>query len=169
MSAHDPIAGGRSVPYGGRRYMPSWRWLAEAMWWVEHSFGRAHADARPEEDTRVRIFVILSLFSMVFVCLAVGAAHAALLTPRGGSGSAIHPNAVVRADMVDRNGALLATNITHYGLYIDPSEVWDRKAAAEQIKRALPRVSMAKLNRVLNGDRRLLVINRLTPQEKVAV
>ncbi|HEX8660640.1 MAG TPA: penicillin-binding protein 2 [Brevundimonas sp.] len=169
MSAHDPIAGGRPASYGVRRYMPSWRWLAEAMWWVEHSFGRAHADARPEEDTRVRIFVILSLFSAVFVCLAVGAAHAALLTEKGGVGFETHPNAVVRADMVDRNGALLATNITHYGLYIDPAEVWDRKAAAAQIKRALPRVTTARLNRVLNGDRRLLVINRLTPQEKVAV
>jgi cell division protein FtsI (penicillin-binding protein 3) len=169
MSAHDPIAGGRPASYGVRRYMPSWRWLAEAMWWVEHSFGRAHADARPEEDTRVRIFVILSLFSAVFVCLAVGAAHAALFTAKGGVGLETHPNAVVRADMVDRNGALLATNITHYGLYIDPREVWDRKAAAAQIRRALPRVSMARLNRALNGDRRLLVINRLTPQEKVAV
>lgn len=169
MSVHDPFAGERPAPYGGRRFMPSWRWLAEAMWWVEHSFGRAHADARPEEDTRVRIFVILSLFSAVFVCLAVGAAHAALFTARGGVGLEAHPNAVVRADMVDRNGALLATNITHYGLYIDPAEVWDRKAAAAQIRRALPRVPAARLNRVLNGDRRLLVINRLTPQEKVAV
>ena len=61
MSAHDPLAGGRPVSYGGRRYMPSWRCLAESMWWVENSFGRARADARPEEDTRVRIFVILSL------------------------------------------------------------------------------------------------------------
>ena len=169
MSAHDPFAADRPVSYGVRRYMPSWRWLAEAMWWVEHSFGRAHADARPEEDTRVRIFVILSLFSVVFCCLALGAAHAALMTDKGGVGSTIHPNAVVRADLIDRNGALLATNITHYGLYIDPAEVWDRKAAAIQIKRALPRVSMAKLNKVLGGDRRLLVINRLTPQEKVAV
>ncbi len=169
MSAHDPFASDRPVSYGVRRYMPSWRWLAEAMWWVEHSFGRAHADARPEEDTRVRIFVILSLFSAVFCCLALGAAHAALMTDKGGVGSTIHPNAVVRADLIDRNGALLATNITHYGLYIDPAEVWDRKAAAVQIKRALPRVSMAKLNKVLGGDRRLLVINRLTPQEKVAV
>ncbi|MDP3803351.1 penicillin-binding protein 2 [Brevundimonas sp.] len=139
------------------------------MWWVEHAFGRAHADARPEEDTRVRIFVILSAFSAVFVCLAAGAVHAALLTVAGGAGTASHPNAVVRADLVDRNGALLATNIVHYGLYIDPAEVWDRRAAAAQIRRALPRVSATRLARALNGDRRLLVINRLTPQEKAAV
>ena len=137
MSAHDPHAGPRPVPsFGVRRFTPSWRWLTEAMWWVEHAFGRAHADARPEEDTRVRIFVILSVFSAVFVCLTLGAVHAALLTAGAGGGGPTHPNAVVRADMVDRNGALLATNIVHYGLYIDPAQVWDRRAAAAQIRRA---------------------------------
>ncbi|MDO9588119.1 MAG: penicillin-binding protein 2 [Brevundimonas sp.] len=139
------------------------------MWWVEHAFGRAHADARPEEDTRVRIFVVLAAFSFVFVCLTLGAAHAALLTAGGGRGAASHPDAVVRADMIDRNGALLATNIVHYGLYIDPAQVWDRPAAAAQIRRALPRVSRTRLDNALNGDRRLLVVNRLTPQEKAAV
>jgi len=176
MSVHDPHAWDRQVPraprpvvYGIRRLLPSWRWLAEAMWWVEHSFGRARADARPEEDTRVRIFVIATAFSVVFCCLALGAAHAALLTPRAGIGSAANPNAVARADIVDRNGALMATNITHYGLYIDPREVWDPELAAQQIKRALPRVSASKLNRILAGDRRLIVLPGLTPQEKSAV
>lgn len=170
MSAQDPHAGARPVSaWGVRRFTPSWRWLSEAMWWVEHAFGRAHADARPEEDTRVRIFVILTAFSAVFVCLTLGAVHAAVLTAKGGGGASTHPNAVVRADMVDRNGALLATNIVHYGLYIDPAQVWDRPAAAAQIRRALPRVSKTRLEAALYGNRRLLVVNRLTPREKVAV
>ncbi|MBL0967843.1 MAG: penicillin-binding protein 2 [Brevundimonas sp.] len=175
MSIHDPHAWDRPAPRApgsgmdARRLVPSWRWLTEAMWWVEHSFGRARADARPEEDTRVRIFLILCVFSAIFVCLALGAMNAALLAPKGGVGAASHPNAVVRADIVDRNGALLATNITHYGLYIDPREVWDRRLAAEQIKRALPRVSSAKLQRVLSGQRRLIVLPGLTPQEKAAI
>jgi len=170
MSAQDPHAGGRPVPsWGVRRFTPSWRWLSEAMWWVEHAFGRAHADARPEEDTRVRIFVILTAFTAVFVCLTLGAIHAAVLTVKGGGGAATHPNAVVRADMVDRNGALLATNIVHYGLYIDPAQVWDRPAAAAQIRRALPRVSKTRLDAALYANRRLLVASRLTPREKVAV
>jgi cell division protein FtsI (penicillin-binding protein 3) len=176
MSVHDPQAWDRAAPrpttapFGAARpRIPSWRWLSEAMWWVEHAFGRARADARPEEDTRVRIFVILAAFSLVFMALAVGATHAALFTPKGGGGSTAHPNAVRRADLVDRNGALLATNITHYGLYIDPAEVWDRRLAAIQIKRALPRVSMSRLNRVLNGDRRLIVMPGLKPAEKAAI
>ncbi len=173
MSVHDPHAWDRPAPGSGwtaaRPRLPSWRWLAEAMWWVEHSFGRARADARPEEDTRVRIFLILAVFSLVFLGLVLGAARAALLVPQGGGGSAHHPFAMTRADLVDRNGALLATNIVHYGLYIDPAEVWDRQLAARQIRRALPRVSMARLNRVLNGERRLIVLPGLTPQEKAAV
>jgi cell division protein FtsI (penicillin-binding protein 3) len=170
MSVHDdPHAWDRPAPGGQGVSLPSWRWLSEAMWRIEHSFGRARADARPEEDTRVRIFVILSLFSVVFVCLALGAANAALLAPRGGIGSPGAPNAVMRGDVVDRNGALLATNIVHYGLYIDPAEVWDRRAAAVRIKRVLPRVSMAKLNKVLSGERRLIVMPGLTPGERAAV
>jgi cell division protein FtsI (penicillin-binding protein 3) len=172
MSVHDPHAWDRPVrapAWRPRLRLPSWRWLAEAMWWVEHSFGRARADARPEEDTRVRIFLILAVFSLVFAGLAIGAARAALFAPKGGVGSVHHPFAMTRADLVDRNGALLATNIVHYGLYIDPAEVWDRPLAARQIKQALPRVSMKRLNRVLNGERRLIVLPGLTPQEKAAV
>jgi len=63
----------------------------------------------------------------------------------------------------------LAANIIHYGLYIDPREVWDRDLAARQIRRALPRVSAARLKKVLGGDRRLVVLNGLTPGEKAAV
>jgi len=170
MSAHDPHLGPRPAPsWGVRRFTPSWRWLTEAMWWVEHAFGRAHADARPEEDTRVRIFVILSMFSAVFVCLTLGAVHAAVLRAGAGAGAANHPNAVGRADMVDRNGALLATNIVHYGLYIDPAQVWDRRAAAARIRRALPRVSKTRLDTALYGAHRQLVASRLTPREKVAI
>ena len=63
MSVQDPHVVSRPAPsWGVRRFTPSWRWLTEAMWWGEHAFGRARADARPEEDTRVRIFVILSAF-----------------------------------------------------------------------------------------------------------
>ncbi|MBX3477594.1 MAG: penicillin-binding protein 2 [Brevundimonas sp.] len=169
MSVHDPHAWPPVSNPAPRRLAPGWRWIAELIWRLEHAFERARADARPEEDTRVRIFLIMSVFSAVFVCLALGAAHAALLADRGRFAGGANPNALVRGDLVDRDGRLLATNITHYGLYIDPAEVWDRAAAARQIKRALPRVSWSRLNRVLNGERRLIVMPGLTPSEKASV
>ena len=39
------------------------------------------------------------------------------------------------ADLVDRNGQLLAADLLHYGLYLDPREIWD----AGETRRALPR------------------------------
>nr|WP_240387358.1 penicillin-binding protein 2 [Brevundimonas naejangsanensis] len=157
-----------SATLGGA--MAAWgRWVAAVVWNLEHSFERARADARPEEDTRVRIFVIMAAFCVVFACLTLGAAHAALLAPRGGSGAGFHPGALTRADLVDRNGRLLATNITHYGLYIDPREVWDIPAAKAQLRRALPRISASRLDKVLGGERRLIVLNGLTPAERRVV
>lgn len=172
MTVHDPRAY-RPAPGAGRplasAVSPWLRWLGEAVWFIEHAFERARADARPEEDTRVRIFVIRAVFVAIFGTLALGAAHAALLAPAGGRGAAHVAGALQRADLTDRNGALLATNITHYGLYIDPAEVWDRDAAFRQIRRALPRISAERLRRVLDGDRRLIVQPGLTPAERQAV
>ncbi len=148
---------------------PWLRWMGEAIWFVEHAFERARADARPEEDTRVRIFLIRTVFAVIFVALALGAARAAILAPKGGSGAAHVAGALQRADLTDRNGALLATNITHYGLYIDPSQVWDREAAFRDIRRALPRISETRLRRVLNGERRLIAQPGLTPAERETI
>lgn len=173
MSVHDPRAWERPNPraaaYGARSLLPSWRWLAEAIWWVEHAFGRARADARPDEDTRVRIFLIMTAFSVVFCCLALGAARAALLTPQGVVGASANPNAVARADIVDRNGALMAMNANHYNLYVSPSQVWDINLAERSIRRALPRVPADKLREVLRGRSRALVLQGLTPKEKAAI
>lgn len=148
---------------------PSWRWLAEAIWFVEHAFGRARASGRPEEDTRVRIFVIMAIFAAVFACLAVRATWSATLAPHATGRGGGPAGTLARGDLVDRNGRLLAANITHYGLYIDPSEVWDRRAAFDQIRRALPRVPAKTLRAVLWGEGRLVVLNGLTPTEKRAV
>ena len=172
MTVHDPRPY-RPAPGGGRpltsAVSPWLRWMGEAVWFVEHAFERARADARPEEDTRVRIFLIRAIFVVVFSGLALGAANAALLAPRGGHGVSTIAGALQRADLTDRNGALLATNITHYGLYIDPSEVWDKDAAFRQIRRALPRISATRLQRVLAGDRRLIAQPGLTPAERQAI
>lgn len=151
------------------RLSPFWRGLSELVWRLEHGFERARADARPEEDTRVRIFLILIVFSCVFAGLALGASYKALLAPAGGRGGGANPDALVRGDLTDRKGELLATNIVHYGLYIDPAEIWDRDLAYRQIRRALPRISSERLKRVLGGERRLIALTGLTPQEKAAV
>jgi len=43
------------------------RWLIERMWGLEHAFERARASGKAEDDTRLRIFFVLALFSLGFV------------------------------------------------------------------------------------------------------
>lgn len=173
MSVREHPSQFRPAPGQGRPLTsgvsPWLRQLSQGVWFIEHAFERARNDEKAEEDTRVRIFLIMAVFAGVFVALALGAAHAALLADHSRFGSTRNPNALERADLVDRNGRLLATNITHYGLYIDPTEVWDREAALVQLKQALPRISETRLRRVLNGDRRLIAQPGLTPAERARV
>jgi len=161
-----PASQGR--PFGAT-LSPWLRLFAGGVWWIEHAFERARADGRPEEDTRVRIFLVMVVFSVVFSGLAIGAIHSALFADRGAAGRSANPNALERADLVDRNGALLATNIGYYSLYIHPAEVWDRRQAMADIRRAVPRLSANRLRTAMFGDRRALVAQGLTPNERRAI
>ena len=53
----------RHLPVG----FPSLSRLAERVWAIEHAFERARAQAKPEEDTRVRIFFVLAAFGLASV------------------------------------------------------------------------------------------------------
>lgn len=149
-------------------HAPSWRWLAERVWSVEHAFERIKAEGRAEEDTRVRIFFVLAAFSFAFLILAFGAARAALFS--GNGHAAMGPVAAAeRADLVDRNGLLIAANLTHYKLYIDPDEVWEPAETRRALLGVLPRVSAERLRKAIEGDRRAFVAGGLTPQERQQV
>ena len=126
-----------------RRFPFGLRWLGAGLWRLEHAFERARASGRAEDDARIRIFFVMALFSLGFLALAIGAAQAALFsdTARGGGAGWISPQA--RADRVDRHGRLLAADLPHYGLYIDPDEVWDVAATRAALRAALPFMTAA--------------------------
>jgi cell division protein FtsI (penicillin-binding protein 3) len=147
----------------GRAGLP--RWLIERLWGLEHAFERARASGRVEDDTRLRIFFVLVLFSLVFFTLAIGATRAALFSDARLSGSGAYLGAS-RADLVDRNGMLLAADLLHYGLYIDPREIWDTAETRRSLLKALPDLEPMRLERALRGNRRIFVIGALTPEER---
>lgn len=163
-----PRAPWKGLGRRARRLSPSWRWLAEGVWWIEHGFERARAHGRPEEDSRVRIFLVLAVFGLVFAGLGVKAGYAALFEPVGASyrGAASDRS---RADLVDRNGRLLATDVIFYALFIDPSQVWDRDVAYREIRRVLPRLNADRLKGAIWGDRQVIVASGLTPEERARV
>jgi cell division protein FtsI (penicillin-binding protein 3) len=142
---------------------PGLRWLAARVWGLEHAFERARAKARPEDDTRIRIFFVLALFAAGFTALGVGATRAALFSHLGGVDGYAAASGSARADLVDRNGAMLAADLLHYGLYVDPREIWDTGETRRALHTALPELEVKRLEKALRAGRRTFLIGGLTP------
>lgn len=143
---------------------PLSRWVVQRVWGLEHAFERARASGKAEDDTRLRIFFVLALFACGFVTLAVGATHAALFSDAGKGDGYAAPMGAARADLVDRNGEMLAADLLHYGLYVDPREIWDTAETRRALLAALPDVTPDRLDRALRSPRRTFLTGGLTPE-----
>lgn len=147
----------------------AWRWLIERVWRLEHAFERSRAAAKPEDDTRIRIFFVMAFFGLCFVGLALGASFSAVFSNAGKGNGFMASTEGARGDLVDRQGRLLAVDLTHYALYVDPREVWDKPEARRALGKALPEVPAKRLDKVVFGDRRTFLLGGLTPEQKDAI
>ena len=145
---------------------PLYRWMLRRMWGLEHAFERSRASGRAEDDTRIRIFVVLALFSVGFIALAIGTTRAALFSEAGKGDVAAAAAGAARADLVDRNGQLLAVDLLHYGLYVDPREIWDLSETRRALGASLPEVPAERLERALRANRRTFLAGGLTPDAR---
>ncbi|MDB5437937.1 MAG: penicillin-binding protein 2, partial [Caulobacteraceae bacterium] len=136
------------------------RFLGRAVWKIE----RALEEAKDQTGIgpRQRILVVLAAFCLVYAVLAAGAIKAALLNPDARADAYAPLPAGARADLVDRNGELLAANLLHYGLFIDPREIWDEKETEAGLTKILPAAS-DRILKALHGARRTRVVGGLTP------
>ena len=145
-----------------------WRWLVEAMWKVEHAFERSKAEGRAIDDARLRIFLILMLFGLAFVALGVEASKHALFSHFGAGSLEATAPPEARADLVDRNGQLLATDVPRYDLYLNPRDIsaGHEQETRDELVEALPRLPVDRLDKTLKSGRRNLLIAGLTRQER---
>jgi cell division protein FtsI (penicillin-binding protein 3) len=151
------------VDFARGRVSPLWVWLSGRIWSVEHAFEHARAQRR-EPDAAYRIFFVLMLFATAFAMLAA-AAVTKVVWPAGRSSAA--PAAIgQRADLVDRNGRLLAVDLLHYGAYLRPEEVWDQAEARRVLTAAIPGLSADRLNRAFATGKRVYLVGGLTPEQK---
>lgn len=116
-----------------------------------------------------------------FVGLAIGLLFV-LMAGRGGylalsdapSSSAARPMTAAlqqRADIVDRNGELLATSVVSWSLWANPSLIWDGADVAGQLVRVLPDLNEADLAARLSDPKRKFVwVKRgLTPRQRAQI
>ncbi|WP_255448459.1 penicillin-binding protein 2 [Telmatospirillum sp. J64-1] len=75
-----------------------------------------------------------------------------------------------RADIVDRNGVVLATSLPTVSLYANANEVLDPEEAAAKLVRVLPDLSRADVQARLSAPRNFVYLKRnLTPREQYEV
>ncbi len=148
------------------RYRPSSvrQWLTERLLGMEHAFEHAKASRR-EDDARLRIMVVLAAFVLAFSLMAAGAANKALFASEDPTVSA-GPLPGARAELVDRNGRLLAVDLVHYSVSIDPRQTWNRAETRADLLAALPQLPPERLDRALKAGRRVYLIGGLTPAQR---
>ena len=112
-------------------------------------------------QARARLRIVAAGFAIAL--LGLGARLVDLALPEAGQPVAAAPAPAVpshrRADIVDRNGVLLATDYPKASVFVDPAEVIDPAASARQLSRAL-HVDEAALRARLSTERRFIWLKR---------
>ncbi len=121
-------------------------------------------------DMRARM-VSISLLVVFTVIALKGAAIALSGAGPAGNASAVFETPVRRADIVDRNGDLMATSVTVYSLFADPRAMMNGDFVARELATVLPELDIEVIStRLANKDRAFVWIERgLTPRQRQAV
>ena len=140
---------------------------AERIWASSTPSSAPGPQAKPEDDTRLRIFFVLAAVRRRLPDPGAGR------DPRGavlavGRRAASRAGADRRARRPDRPQRPAAGGRpVHYGLYFDPHEIWDRRRGAPRAAGgACPPSAAERLDRALNGEQRHYLIGGLTPEEQ---
>ena len=109
----------------------------------------------------IGIFLVLLLLAGRAMQLAFSGDP--LATPRHAA-----TGAAPRADIVDRNGVLLATTVRAYALTATPSRVWDAPAIADTLRSVFPELDRTTtIRRLTDTSRQLVYLRRgLTPAQR---
>ncbi len=125
------------------------------------------------EVGRNRLLAIAGVFAVVCLILAARLVEVSVLHGAGSleAGAGADADAVVsRADIVDRNGVVLATSLRTASLYADPRQLIDPAAAAAGISAVLPELGRGALLAKLSSDRTFVWLKRnLTPKQQYAI
>jgi len=134
---------------------------------------KKHRLATPKEQSLVlaksRLGLVFLLFALAWTVIA---GRIGYLTMNSGDGKravavSSHKNPTSRrADIVDRNGVILATSLPTMSLCADSRSIIDAKEAAKKLMKVLPELNPQKLEKDLLGGKHCAMIRRhLTPKQ----
>ena len=127
-----------------------------------------------QEIGRMRLFLAGTLFAAAFAAVAVRLVVITLMQegaePRLAASDTMAPLPIERADIVDRNGVVLATNLVTASLYANPRQILDAQEAARELAQVLPDLDPAETVGKLNAERSFVWLQRnLTPGQEYEI
>ncbi len=124
------------------------------------------------ETGRNRLMVAGALFVAAFGVIAVRMIDVSLIRmeePAARRAADVRPSDG-RADILDRNGALMATSVNAASLYANPRKIQDARRAARRLSDVLPDLDWTQVEKNLLLDRNFVWLRRhLTPRLKYEV
>jgi len=123
-----------------------------------------------QETARQRLVITSAIFIVAFLAVGLRMAYVSLLRDGGeptqrvaARGGTIQSE---RADIVDRNGVVLATSVPVVSAFVNPHLLLDTKEAAKKIVSALPESKYDEVKEKLDADKSFVWIKRgMTPRE----
>ncbi|MDF1854392.1 penicillin-binding protein 2 [Pseudooceanicola sp.] len=132
-----------------------------------------HEEMHDRDRSRAegRLLVLGAMFFCAFTLIGFRMGALASSEPAEPRASAAGATILAgRADIVDRNGRILATNIETHALYAHPHQMIDPQRAARELAQIFPDLDAARLERDFTGSRKFLWIKkRLSPEQQQAV
>lgn len=126
------------------------------------------------ETGRNRLMVAGALFTAAFAVIGIRVVDVSVFSdnsePRYTRSIAKDEKHTGRADIVDRNGILMATSLNTASLFANPRLVLDPEQAAIRLATALPGINVQAIEKKLRSDRGFVWLKRhLTPRQQYAV
>jgi cell division protein FtsI (penicillin-binding protein 3) len=127
--------------------------------------------ARAQGRASARLGLLALAFGCLYLTIGVRMGHLAASEPMEPVASAPGAEIVAqRADIVDRNGRILATNMTTHALYAHPKDMVDPKGVARRLAEIFPDLNAADLEKRFTDGRRFVWVRKvLSPEQMQSV
>ena len=128
------------------------------------------ARGRQNARARTRIMMCAVVFVVIFAGLTGRLAYVSFGQPQATRAYAAHGAAAAPSvEIVDRNGALLATDLPVIALEVAGREVWDARETAQKLAEVLPDLDADWLEQRLSEGRYVEARAEVTPAEREAI